>query len=211
MIQQKTPPACRKRAVQKRAEETKSQILAAAIGLFSTFGYEGVSIRTVESQARVKRGLVAYHFGPKEELWKAAVDALFGDSNEMMIELATSMMDLAPEARSRAAIGAFVRFSAQRPEVSRLMVQEGRARSWRLDYLLEHYVRPRVDWITDALGEKLDAHRHYMMLGAATFVFDVESECEALFDVDPRTEEFANDHANAVSDMISAMRAQSGD
>ena len=65
------------RAVQQRAEDTRARLLEAGIELFSTRGFDGTSIRDVETAAGVKRGLVAYHFGTKEAFWKAAVDRIF--------------------------------------------------------------------------------------------------------------------------------------
>ena len=50
--------------------------------------------------------------------------------------LESTLRDLDPVARLRMAIGAFVRFSAEMPELSRLMLQEGKQSSWRLDYIM---------------------------------------------------------------------------
>jgi len=197
----------RQRAEQKRALETKAQILNAATELFSTLGFDGVSIRTIESHAEVKRGLVAHHFGTKEALWKAVADALFGDMSELLGEADPRLSDLPADARIRAYLAGFVRFSAERPEVSRMMVQEGKTKTWRLDYLVEHFVRPRIAWLKEIVGFEMDPHLHYMVIGASTFVFDVEHECRELFGVDPRSEAFVRAHAKAVADLLLSKEA----
>ncbi len=193
-----TPPRVQQRAIQPRAEITRAKILRAAIELFSSQGYDGASIRLIETAAGVKRGLVNHHYGTKAELWKAAVTEMFDEF---------SLLPARQEAEStetdlRNGIQAFVRFSAAHPELNRLMVQEGKAPSWRLDYLVEHFVRPRVEWMSAMSGQPLDPHALYMLIGAATFVFDVEYECRALFGVDPRSRAFVDAHADAVTDLL---------
>lgn len=198
--QKSTKP--RQRAVQQRAEDTKDHLITAAIELFSALGFDGVSVRTIETHADVKRGLVAYHFGTKEDLWFAAVGRLFTNLAEQMsgVEEATKHLDM--EARFRAATHAFVEFSAKFPELNRIMVQEAKMQSWRSDHIIDVLVRPLVDWMQRMAGREIDVHTHYIILGATTFVFDVEYECEKLFGLSPRTEGFAKTHADHVVDMI---------
>ncbi len=189
----------RVRAVQQRAEDTRAKLLGAAMELFSTRGYEGSSVRDIETAAEVKRGLAAYHFGSKEELWKAAVARTF-DAFEMDARAGAA-------ARSgddplREALRAFVRFSAVHPELNRLMVQEGSRPGWRSEFLVERYVRPRVEALSRLVGRALDPHELYVLIGASTFVFNVAHECEALFGVDPRSEAFAEAHADTVAEVL---------
>ena len=200
----------RQRAIQQRAEDTKEAILEAAVELFSTQGFDGVAIRAIEEASGTKRGLVNYHFGDKEALWRAVVDRVFGEAptND---ELLRAVQDLDHEAQVRAQLTAFVRFSAERPEVSRLIIQEGKARSWRLAHLVEHYIKPRLDRFQDLLGHQVDAHTLYSFIGAATLVFDVEAEVEHLFGFNPRSDEFIAEHARRVCDMIMASLQISGD
>lgn len=200
----RTAPAAetRQRAPQKRAAETRDQILGAATELFSTRGYDGVSLRTIETGAGVKRGLVAYHFGTKEELWRAAVDALFRDLSDQMLAVRETVKDQPVETRLRINLTAFVRYSAMNPELNRIMAQEARAESWRSEHLVENYVRPLVALINQVAGRTFDVHSHYILIGAATFVFNVEFECMRLFGEDPRGEDFITTHANRVADLL---------
>jgi hypothetical protein len=91
--------------------------------------------------------------------------------------LESTLRDLDPAARLRMAIVAFVRFSAEMPELSRLTVQEGKQSSWRLDYVVDTHMRPRIEWLNELLGEPLDPHTYCIVIGASAMVFDVEFEC----------------------------------
>ncbi|MEX6723367.1 TetR/AcrR family transcriptional regulator [Parapedomonas caeni] len=69
---------------------TKERILDAAEALFSLRGYHGVGLREITGHAGVELGLVNYHFGAKEELFRQVVgrraeshcDALMGSLAE---------------------------------------------------------------------------------------------------------------------------------
>ncbi len=190
-----------KRATQQRALDTRQVLLDTAISLFSTMGYEGTSIRMIETEAGLKRGIGTYHFGTKEDLWKASIQALFAkmpmpDDDDKALDA------LSAEAKFRYHITRFIEGSARNPEVSRVIIQEGRRKSWRLDYLLENFVSPRINMLKSGAGKELDAHSVYILIGAATLVFDVAAECESLFGVHPDDEKFIAEHAKRVCDLL---------
>jgi len=53
--------------------ETKEQILTVAERLFAEHGFTGTTLRNVVSEAGVNLAAVHYHFGSKEELFRAVV------------------------------------------------------------------------------------------------------------------------------------------
>jgi AcrR family transcriptional regulator len=53
-----------------RKEETQDRIVAAALALFATRGYERASISSIAAHARVSRGAIFWHFGDKEGLFR---------------------------------------------------------------------------------------------------------------------------------------------
>jgi AcrR family transcriptional regulator len=198
----RTAPLLRKRAPQKRAAETRELLLAAATEQFASFGFEGVSVRAIESHAGVQRGLVAYHFDTKEALWRQVVDRLFAQLDVRHQRTAETVRDLSPAERLPAFVATFVRFSAEVPALNRLMVQEGKARSWRMDYLVDTHVRRSVEQARALLGIEIGPHGYYALIGSAAFVFSMEYECERLFGVNPRTEAFIHAHARMVAGLI---------
>jgi len=63
-----------KRVAQGRA--TRGQLIEVATGLFAEHGYEGTSIEAVLAAAGVSRGALYHHFGNKEALFTAALEAV---------------------------------------------------------------------------------------------------------------------------------------
>jgi len=53
-----------------RKEETQERIVAAALALFATRGYQGASISAIAAHARVSRAAIFWHFGDKEGLFR---------------------------------------------------------------------------------------------------------------------------------------------
>jgi AcrR family transcriptional regulator len=201
------PPAPRRQ--QQRARETRGVLMQTAIDAFSTRGFESISVRQLEEIAGVKRGLVAYHFGDKEQLWRAAVQQLFSALIEEFVGRVSTLVDVAPVEAARAMVRAFVRYSAAYPAVNRLMMQECTSESWRVDCIVDDHVRPMLAALYEALPEASallwgdrDPHRYYLFIGAGAFVFSAEQECQRLFSTDPRREAFVERHAEMVADLL---------
>lgn len=64
----------------RRAPETKTKILDAAELLFLERGFHGASIRDISKEAGQQIALTYYHFGSKEDLFRAVVDRRAGDN-----------------------------------------------------------------------------------------------------------------------------------
>jgi AcrR family transcriptional regulator len=197
------------RRQQQRARETRGVLLQSAIDAFSTQGFDSISVRQLEEIAGVKRGLVAYHFGDKEQLWRASVERLFTALAEDFMGRVSTLVDVAPAEAARAMVRAFVRYSAAYPAVNRMMMQECTSDSWRVDCIVEQHIRPMLAALYEALPEASallwgdrDPHRYYLFIGAGAFVFSAEQECQRLFATDPRREVFVERHADMVADLL---------
>ena len=75
--------------MQQRSEETRSQILEAALDLFSHAGYDATSVDAVCAQASVSKGAFYHHFPSKQavflqllENWLAGLDTRFAAARE---------------------------------------------------------------------------------------------------------------------------------
>lgn len=53
-----------------KSDETKVQIMRAAVQLFTRLGYEGTGIRAIAATAGVNTGLIRYHFGHKADVYR---------------------------------------------------------------------------------------------------------------------------------------------
>ena len=199
----------RPRRQQLRAVETQDRLLRTARRLFSAKGYDGVSVRQVEELAGVKRGLVAYHFGDKERLWRESVDQLFTELGADFGGRIEALADVSAHEAARAMVRAFVRYSAANPELNRLMMQESMSDSWRVNYIVDEHIRPLQENLMTAMPEAAqlmwgdgDPHRYYLFIGASAFVFSAEHECRRLFDSSPFDQEFIERHAELVVQMF---------
>lgn len=63
-----------KRIDRRRAPETAERILDAAESLFSVRGFYGVSLRDIAMAADVPMALTHYHFGAKDDLFRAVIE-----------------------------------------------------------------------------------------------------------------------------------------
>lgn len=64
----------KKKVDRRKAPERKEQILDAAEALFVKRGYHGSSLRDISKAAGVQVALTYYHFGSKEDLYRAVID-----------------------------------------------------------------------------------------------------------------------------------------
>jgi len=60
-------------------EATRARIRQAAAGLFARFGVDGVSVRQIAREAGVSVAMISHHFGGKEPLYRACLDAMYGE------------------------------------------------------------------------------------------------------------------------------------
>ena len=196
------------RKTQERTEITRTKLLDAAARIFSEQGYEGVSIKDLESGAGVQRGLLAYHFTDKEGLWKAAADRIFNLLQADVSDRLEILADLPVRERLVAVIRFYVRFSARHPEFSRMMTQEARQESWRKDYLVENYVQRMTTVMRGPVSEALGIegpdfmHWFYMLAGASSIIFSHAPEARTLFGVDSLSEEVVERHADMMVRML---------
>ncbi len=207
MSMHNSAPAERRR--QQRAVDTRNALLDTAIGVFSLSGFEGISVRQLEERAGVKRGLVAYHFGDKDELWRKAVDRLFDALEKDFLGKVEPLVEVAPLEAARGIVRAFVRYSAAHPELNRLMMQESVAASWRVEYIVDQHIRPLMKNLAAVMPQaaelvwgRSDPHRYYLFIGASAFVFSAGEECRRLFGCSPQDADFVERQAEMVVSLL---------
>lgn len=70
-----------------KATATRARILESASKLFATQGLGRTSVREIAAAAGVNAALVSHHFGGKDKLYAACVDAMYGELDGMQREL----------------------------------------------------------------------------------------------------------------------------
>ena len=90
------------------------------------------------------------------------------------------------------------------------MFDEGRSDSWRLGWIVDHYVRDFFELVADlhegAEGAQTSAAMsvvqfYYVLVGSAA-VFAMAPECRALTGEDPLSDAFVDAQANAVAVLL---------
>ncbi|MEM1143067.1 MAG: helix-turn-helix domain-containing protein [Pseudomonadota bacterium] len=197
-----------KRRPQERAELTRKRLLEVAVRLFSEKAYDAVTLREIEVTAGVQRNLASYHFGDKKALWRAAASYLFDELqlfSEPRLEL---LKDLAPRDRIALMLRTLVRFSSKRPELHRLMLQEGKADSWRLRWLTQNYVKPAKAELKAMVQDDLDLSDrefvfwYYLYIGAGATMYTMAPEVKDVHGIDVSEPGVIEEHANMLVEFL---------
>ena len=199
------------RVQRSSADGTRERILAAALDLFSERSFEGASTRSIAERAGVQQPLITYHFGTKEELWRSAVGQLFDRLAALLAARVAGLRGVDDETVARLVVTEFVHFSADHPQLHRIIMQECKSEGDRLTWLVEEHVRPLYDGAL-ALFEPLmasgrvrdlpPAHLYYLLTGAVATIFVLAPECRLLTGLDPADPSEVDRHVEAVLSMI---------
>ena len=141
------------RKQQKRSVITQQKLLDAAINAFSENGYKGTSTRDIAERAGVHHPLITYHFKNKDQLWRAATDRIFREFNISLVKAMAEVPELDPRARAEAFVRTYVRYARSQPALHKIILQEASNHSDRLDWLVEHHLRPLFEEVNKALIE----------------------------------------------------------
>lgn len=201
-----TPQPKTRKPKQDRSVQTRQRILEEALTQFAARGFDAVGIRDVAAAAGVNHGLIKYHFGDKDRLWREAVELLFRRADE---ELAVTpdMLELPIEEQFEVFLRRYVRYCAAHPEHARLMVQESVRDSDRLAWAASSFIRPEHDRITRAVksmvkrGAMPDVapfHLLYMIAAAAQAPFMLAPELRHTHGVEPLDPAVVDAHADAM-------------
>jgi TetR/AcrR family transcriptional regulator len=174
----------------------RARILAAALHIFATAGFEGSSLREIAAQAGVQHQLVVYHFRTKDALWREVVSSIFEESRrEQGLSYWTDSVEVQGAAEAlRNMLRAFALFTARRPELHRLLSFEGQADSERLDWLIETFIRPLYEISTAAIraAQRTGMARpgdpgrlHYAVIGVITTSLVFSKEYQRITGLDP--------------------------
>jgi TetR/AcrR family transcriptional regulator len=203
-------------ATRPSADLTRDRILAAAVDLFSERSFDGATTREIAQRAGVTQPLLNYHHRSKDDLWRAAVDSLFDRLRRAMGDRATGLRGVDEVTSAKLLVREFVTFSARNPQLHRIITQECKADSPRMDYLVERHVRPLYE-STVELFEHLARdgavppisapHLYYILTGAGPTMFVLGPECRRLSGLDPESDEVIDAHADAVSTLLFGQRA----
>lgn len=187
----------------------RERILVAALQVFAEQGFDGARTREIADRAGANLGLIKYYFDTKEKLWREAVALAFQELRAEMGEVAVARPREAKDVRAQLEdlLRRFVRFVARRPEFMRLMNDEGKRDGPRMRWLADHHVRPTTAPLRALLARASaqgilpkvpPAVLQYIAVGAAGLAFSQAPEAEYLLGTDPKSEAYADAHADAL-------------
>lgn len=195
----------------KSGPDARERILVAALELFSERSFKDASTREIARRAGVAQPLLNYHYRSKDELWRAAVDTIFGRLHSAMALRTTGLQGADALTVARVLVREFVVFSARNPELHRIITQECKTDGPRMDHLVDRHVRPLYD-ATTALFEQLaaegsmapiaPAHLYYILTGAGSSMFVLGPECQRLSGLDPGSDVVIEAHADAMCRLL---------
>lgn len=181
----------------------RETILGAAITLFAARGFEGTSLPAITTACGVPVPLIIYHFRSKEQLWRDAVDEVYG-------RLATHLAGFAEEIATatgvdyyRANIRAHITGIATHPEYMRILFQEGTQDSERLRWLVDRHQSAMTAMIVRVIergqreGYVADVdliHAKFVLSGGFVFPIVLAAEYKLVTGEDPLDPAFVERH-----------------
>lgn len=194
------------RKAQDRGVATRQRIVEEALLLFARYGFEGIGVRDIANMVGVNHGLIKYHFGTKDELWREAVRLMFARANDIL-RRAESEANLPPAEAFEISLRRYVRYCAEHPEHARLMVQESFRDNERLAWAAESFIRPSHDrifpgWQTlmrEGLMPQVDpVLMVYAITGATQSIFNLAAEARLTHGIDALSEEVIEAYSDAI-------------
>lgn len=189
----------------QQREETRDQIIKAAIQAFAKHGFEGASTRDVADRASVNQGLLTYHFKSKDLLWREAAKYIFTDLRKVMVKTREKYMDEPPKTQRKMRIKEYVRFCADHPELFRFIIATGQNSDERMKWLVDELLSPIFAGPDMPMFEgKQKIHAFYSLIGASNFIFAVRPLCQRLTGVNPKHKDAIEAHAEYVANLFTA-------
>ena len=166
--QHAAPPPVRRRS---SGLKTRAEIVAAAERHFAERGFEAARLEDIASDVGIRRAAIFYHFGDKDELYAAVLDAVF-DGARAALPASGSAAE-----RLEASLVGWIDYVAQRPTVARLILREAASAKPGTESPLLRVGRAPVAWFRAVIDEGVasgelkpltDPHRFLSLMGATT-------------------------------------------
>lgn len=135
--------------------ETRERLLREAERLFAERGFNDVTVRELCTAARANVAAVNYHFGDKLGLYREVLQTAIAGMQAVTAAARDAGAGLAPADRLRAYISLFLHrlHMAGSETVQGLLQREIQNPTPAFDDLVEHGLRPRLDYLAQVIGE----------------------------------------------------------
>jgi len=192
---------------------SRERILDASLVEFAKHGYEGATTASVARRIGVTQPLIHYHFGSKEALWRAAVEMAFSQMTALLDGMDEPGPDEDPRERLRTIARRIVHFSAEHPEVSRLIIAESAVPGPRLEWMTEKHLRPLIRRVENTFRTGRDAGTVkdlslesliFLFLGALPHFFDGAPLIGLLWGFDPTAPDRVTAYADTLVEVMTS-------
>ncbi|MCF8094946.1 MAG: TetR/AcrR family transcriptional regulator [Desulfobacteraceae bacterium] len=119
------------------AEKTKERIIKTSLKVFAQEGFNNAKLRDIAAQAGTTHSLIRHHFGSKEDLWMAVVDYGLKLHEDRLKRIIESGQCTDPVELFKTIIRSHVFFTAQNPEITKVLLHDNSKASRHLDYIVE--------------------------------------------------------------------------
>jgi AcrR family transcriptional regulator len=153
----------------KESDKTKKSILHAAKTEFAAKGFSGARMGSIASIAGVNQALIHYHFGSKEDLYKAVIEKLVVDISGIYDKKIISEVDswnVPPDLKLCAAIYVFVNAGLyiHDDDFNRIMAYEIAEGKGVIHEFIREYLIPQLHSVDEIIKD-----------GVSTGIFDISN------------------------------------
>ena len=204
-----------RRALPRDAAETRAAILEAAMREFAEEGMAGARMEAIADSAGVNKALLHYYFRDKERLYGAALDHVFANLSQRMLEVLGR--DLLPQKKIMAYASAHFDFVAASPIYPRLvqreMMRAGRHGSPHMRRIAKRYLQPVAAKVMALLREGMASGQfrqvdplHFVLslIAMNVFYFSSATMIGLITGSNPLTAEHIAERKAAVMDVVAA-------
>ncbi len=132
--------------------DARTQILAVALRLFATRGFDGTSLQDIAQLVGIRKASLLYHFESKEQLRLGVLDHVLSVWNEGLPRLLVAAARTGAP-RFSSLIGEVIRFFAEDRNRARLLLRESLDRGEDMRMRLQTFVAPWVGVVTEYIRE----------------------------------------------------------
>jgi AcrR family transcriptional regulator len=138
----------------KGTDDTRERVLRVAERLFGERGFQKVTVRDICHAAGANVAAVNYHFGDKLGLYRVVLQSAIDAMAETSHAARQAGEGQPPEEQLRRFIGVFLHrvLCPESEAVRRLIMREMNDPTPALDALVEHGVRPRIEYLSSVIA-----------------------------------------------------------